>query len=136
MSLEGMIAAARSRVADTFLDTARFARPSDGPRAWDPATQRSTPPPATTVHVGACRAKKPSSEQNLELFGDVEVTVPRLIITLPWEAPEIRVGDVTTFLQSADRELLRWSFRIVAVAPTSTLMYRRLGAEQLVRTGV
>lgn len=129
MTVASMIAAGRVKVEDTFIDECLFVRPSTGVRSFDPVSMVSTPPAAVDVYSGRCRVKKPTALQEVEVFGDVQVTVQRRLINLPFDVPEVRVGDVGSVTSSVDGEVLRQSLRVVAVGSTSVLMFRQVGVE-------
>lgn len=129
MSIPAMIIGGRDFVDATLIDLAVITRPSDGEPLIDPDTFVLTPAAPTLVYNGRCRVKAPTQAEMVEVFGEAQVTVQRRIVRLPFDSPEIQIGDIFEATQSLDAEVLLTSMRVVAVIARSVLIYRDLGVE-------
>ena len=95
----------------------------------DPATGVFTPGAATVVYSGVCRVRKPNEVEHQTVFGDLNVTVTRYLVSLPFDVPLFAIGDVFIVGESADSEIVAVPMRVVAVVGKSVLLYRQLGVE-------
>lgn len=129
MSVEDLIGAGRTMVADTLIDTGVVRRAGVGPAILDELTGVLSPAAPTVIYNGPCRIKRPTQVEREYVFGDINTAVMRLIVNLPHTAAAIRVGDTFEATSSRDSQLVGRPLRVAAVITTSTLMFRQLGVE-------
>jgi hypothetical protein len=129
MSAEDLVNDGRLLVAETFIDTGRIRRPTNGAGTVDPVTQIRTPPAPVLVYEGPCRVRIPTIVQQNDVFGDIDVTTIRYTSRWAWDIPAVHKGDLVDIDTSPDPRITAVRFRVVAVAVQSALMYRLLGME-------
>lgn len=130
VDLGGLAAAGRALAIQLQGDVGTVTRPGAIPGTIDPDTGVFTPPAATTVYDGQCRVRKPTTALEQEIvFGDVNVTVSRYVVSLPHDAPLMSIGDVFTLTATDDPEILGVPMRVAVVVGKSVLMYRHIGVE-------
>lgn len=130
VDLTGLAAAGRALANELQGDTGIITRAGSGPGTIAPATAVYTPPAPTTIYNGQCRVRKPTTALEQEIvFGDVNVTVARYVVNLPYDAPLIEIGDVFTLTVSDDGEIRGVPMRVATVVGKSMLLYRQLGLE-------
>jgi hypothetical protein len=130
MSVESLMQDGRQLAATLLLDTGTIIRPGTGPGTIDPGTGDWSPPTPTAIYNGRCRVRRPSTAQEQELvFGDVNTTVSRYTVDLPYDAPLVAVGDVFTLTVTNDPEIVNTPMRVMTIVGKSVLMYRQLGLE-------
>lgn len=120
----------RQLAVTLLIDQGTITRPGTGAGTMDPVTGDYTPPASTLIYTGRCRVRRPSTAQEQELvFGDLNTTVSRYTVDLPFDAPPVDVNDVFTLTVTDDAEVLNVPMRVAAIVGKSVLMYRQLGLE-------
>lgn len=121
----------RPSATTTLTSTCRITRAS-GDGATDPDTGDWDPAGTTVVYTGRCRiVSPPFSHEQVDNGGEAQVTSRRYGVTVEWDAPEPRVGDVVELLEAADPLLAGREFRIVDVVFSSEQWQRNLACEEI-----
>lgn len=129
VDLAGLAAAGRALAEQLQGDSGLITRPAATPGTID-GSGVYTPTAAATVYTGPCRVRRPTTAQEQQIvFGDINVTVARFIVNLPYDAPHVAIGDVFTLTVSDDPQILGVPMRVAVVIAKSVLMYRQLGLE-------
>lgn len=119
----------RDAALSMLIDEGTISRPGTGGGTIDPVTGDYTPPAGTTIYDGRCRVRHPTAQEQQVVFGDINTTVSRYTVDLPYDAPLVAVGDVFTLTSTADPELAGVPMRVASIVGKSVLIYRQLGLE-------
>lgn len=115
------------RLAESLMvDEAQIFR--SGGLVLDPDTGNLTPS-VTTVYDGVCRVRAPNLAEQTAIFGGTVATTIRYVVSIPWTAPAIKIGDVVKLTATEDPQLAEMELRIVSVNASTYVMRRTLGAE-------
>ena len=120
----------RSQAESLMVDTARVTRPGGEP-TFDPATGLLTPSDGTVIFSGPCRLIPPSGIANTPVFGEQQVTESRYVACFRHDATDAKIGDIVTFTESDDPDVLDRSFRIAAVPASSFVVYKGYPCESV-----
>lgn len=113
--------------AEVLVDTCVITR-ADGEPVLDPDTNILTQP-TLTVYEGPCRLKPATLEQQVVVFGGIDVTRIRSLLWIPWDAPDSRIDDICTIPVSEDPHIGLRTFRITGVPSSSLITRRTIGVE-------
>jgi len=114
-----------------MVDTATIRRPG-GPPVFEPITGALTPSAGTVVFTGPCRLRQPTQLEAAQAnFGEQQVTVMRYIACFPLDSTDARIGDLITFEESGDPDVLTRSFRITAVPVSTFTIYKGYSCESV-----
>jgi hypothetical protein len=119
----------RDAAQSMLIDEGTISRPGTGSGTIDPVTGDYTPPAGTEVYSGRCRVRHPTAQEQQVVFGDINTTVSRYTVDLPYDAPLVAVGDVFTLTVTADAELVGAAMRVASIIAKSVLIYRQIGLE-------
>lgn len=129
VDLQGLAAAGRALAVQLQGDTGTITRPATSSGTID-GSGVYTPPSSTVVYTGPCRVRRPTTAQEQQIvFGDINVTVARFVVNLPYDAPHIAIGDVFKVTVTNDPQIVNVPMRVAVVIAKSVLMYRQLGLE-------
>jgi len=120
----------RLQAESLMVDTARVTRPGGAP-TFDPATGLLTPADGTVIFTGPCRLIPPNGMANTPVFGEQQVTESRYVACFKHDTTAPRIGDVVTFTESDDPDVLDRSFRIAAVSASSIVVYKGYPCESV-----
>lgn len=124
-----MVPEFRSAAVSLLADFGRIDRPGAG-GTIDPVTGVFTPAADSLVYEGPCRVRMQArSSEEADVFGDTSVTTTRVLISFPYDIPDVEIDDVVIITESDDPHIGGRSFRVVAVPSSTFLMYREVGAE-------
>lgn len=130
VDVAGLAEAGRAIASDLQQDNGTITRKGAGSGVLNPVSGVFSPPAATTVYSGQCRVRKPTTAMEQEIvFGDINTTVSRFIVNLPYDAPIVDIDDVFTLTASDDSQILGVPMRVATIVGKSVLMYRQLGVE-------
>jgi len=90
-----------------------------------------TQPPAVAVYDGVCRVVPQPTNERQRTGGDWQVTPRRYDISIRYDAPTIRVGDIVTVTAAADAGLVGLTARVADVDYSSEQWQRQFVAEEL-----
>lgn len=76
--------------------TATITRHTAAGATFDPDNGQTTYPTATTVYSGRCRVQRPMQGEMAREIGDRQVIIRPHVVSLPADAPEVRIGDKVT----------------------------------------
>lgn len=114
----------RGRVAAERLmvDEATVSRP--GEPTFNPDTGLLEPASSTVLYSGKCRLRQPSAQETQVLFGEQQTTTTRFIACFPHDADGFEIGDIVTFTESHDPDVLAASLQIMAVPIATFTIYK------------
>jgi hypothetical protein len=118
----------RRAMAERLVDTGTMTRASTT-KTWNETTGRYDPDPPTTVYTGAGLLLPAMSGDRTVDVGETVITLRTYKLTLPWDAPLIKVDDVWTPATSADARVVGRPLRVIGVLYTSDANARRLVVE-------
>ena len=130
--IAGQIPFLRSQAESLMVDTARVTRPGGEP-TFDPDTGLLTPSDGTVIFTGPCRLMAPTQGgmANTPVFGEQQVTESRYVACFRHDATDAKIGDIVTFTESDDPDVLDRSFRIAAVPASSFVVYKGYPCESV-----
>lgn len=117
----------RAAAESTMTSTANVTR--DGGLVFDPGTGLSTPTTTTVVAGSPARLRQPTAVEANVMFGEEDVTKMRFIVDMPHTVTGVQIGDVITFSEADDPEMLAHEFRVVALSMRDHLVTRSYGCE-------
>lgn len=118
----------RKLAESLMVDTAMITRPGGAP-TFDPNTGLLTPTVGATVYTGVCRLRQPTATEAEVLFGEEQVTRTTFIVCVPHTTTGVSIGDVVTFIESGDPDVLTRQFKITAVPVSTFTLYKGYPAE-------
>ncbi len=122
-ALPGLRLNAESVMRDTALVSAT------GAATFDPDTGQTTNTPIE-VYYGPARLRMPSSMvESSSVFGDVDVTKQRFILSVPHDVTGIELDHVVTMIESDDPSALDREFRVISIPSRSFPIERAFGLE-------
>ncbi|OLT24414.1 hypothetical protein BJF79_13815 [Actinomadura sp. CNU-125] len=91
-----------------------------------------TPPAATTVYTGPCMVIAPSFERNPRVSAEqTQMTRRDYMVSVPWDVPEIHIGDVITVTSAVDPRLAGRTFAVTGLEYESEQWQRTMLAEEV-----
>lgn len=81
---------------------------TDGSGNWTPAT-------STTVYTGPCSVQPRTTDKRVEIVGEEQITTRAYIVALPYDVPEIHIGDQATVTDAADAGLVGRTLSVLDV---------------------
>jgi len=98
----GDVGYARKRMEEGMVDTCQAVRPSVGVPEFDPVTGDIDPDDPATIYVGKCQVNGLGTSTRMR-GGETEyATLAQL--SIPWDAPQLLVGDLVTVTTSVNDE--------------------------------
>lgn len=119
----------RDAAARLMVDTIVVTRPAAA--TFDKGTGLLTAATGVTVYEGPARMRPPTSQEAAVMFGEEQLTRSRLVVCVPHDSPGIRIGDVITFTDSGDPDVLSKSYTVTAVTLSSFTIYKGVACEVL-----
>lgn len=113
-----------------MADQATITRPG-GTDTFDPNTGVLTPAAGSVVYTGRCRMMQPSAQGVTTQFGEQQVTESKYVACFPADCADAQIGDLITFTESADPDVLDRSFRITAVPASTFVVYKGYPCESV-----
>lgn len=89
------------------------------------------PVAGTTIYTGMMRVRHATPDDMAFVFGDVTVMLMRHVAVLPYDSPDVHIGDELRVTVSSDPHIADHAFRVRAVAHNSYLTERLIGLEVL-----
>lgn len=123
----GQLTGMRATATTALPDTCTITRP--GAATFTAAT-RAYSRAAVAVYTGACRCRPAGGlGQQEDDEGDLPESVARYIVTVPWDAPDIRRNDTVTLTASDDSPLIGRPLAVAHVGRGTWLVSRQLIVE-------
>lgn len=117
----------RVAAESTMAATASVVR--RGPLVFDPNTGLSNPSETTVLSGEPARLRQPTAVEANVMFGEEDVTTMRFIVDFRHAVTGVEIGDVITFTDADDPEMLTHEFRVVALSMRDHLVTRSYGCE-------
>lgn len=129
-----VVDAARDAAARLLLlDVCNVDRP--GEPVFDPNTGLHTVGSTPIIVAGACNLTPFTGVGFLtEQFGGEAVDTSKYQLSLPWDAAEVRKGDIVTMVSSADPDLAGRRYSVVGPLHETFQTARRLVVEEILTT--
>lgn len=128
MSIVDAARAAAARLL--LLDTCNVDRP--GEPVFDPNTGLHSVGETSVIVAGDCNLTPFTGVGFLaEQFGGESVDTTKYRLSLPWDAPEVRKGDIVTMVTSEDPELADRRYLVVGPLHETFQAARRLVVEEI-----
>jgi hypothetical protein len=119
----------RQQAESLMVDNATIRRPGDA-HVFDPITGALTPSAGTFVFTGPCRLRQPTAQEMQVMFGEQQVTMSRFVACFPLASViDARIGDLITFDESGDPDVLTRTFRITSVPLSTFSIYKGYACE-------
>jgi hypothetical protein len=125
-TLAGTVESGRILAESLMVDEARITRL--GEMVLDKSTGRLTPS-STLVYEGKCRVRVPGLVAERAIFGETVATRSRYVVSLPRDAPRVRIGDVIDITETNDAVLAELKLRVSSINASTYVMKRSVGAE-------
>ena len=90
-----------------------------------------TPSAPDTIYTGPCRVTPRTADERLLLAGEDQVTSRRYAVAVPYDAPEILLGDSVTVTSAVDTGLIGLGLRVLDVRYASEQWQRDLYTEEI-----
>lgn len=129
--LDAALAAGRLVALELQRETISLYRPGDGGFDWDTGTD--IPATAIAIYAGSARVKPDRTEGREVDAGEVNTTLRRYVVSLPWAAApptnRPRSGDVIDVTGSPDARMVGLRLWVTGVENSSTATVWRISAE-------
>lgn len=132
MTIDSFIARMRRRHVEVSRGACVITRPSGQAPVYDPATHDYTPPAAVQVYEGSCNIVPLQSFAVVDEQASERVHMQMHSVRLPYDSPEMRVGDLIEVTDSLDAELVGRTLVVREVPYSDYLVSRRLVAELVI----
>lgn len=117
----------RVQAESTMTATANVTRPVGF--VFDEGTGLSTEAATTIVADSPCRLRQPTAVEANVMFGEEDVTRVRFIVDFPWTVTGVQIGDVVTFTDSDDPEMVGATVKVVGMSMRNHQVTRSYGCE-------
>lgn len=118
---------ARRRVAKLMTDTCSVTRQQDRYSAgsMNPETLEVTPDPVDTVYKGKCYIAPSGRQARTDDVAGNDASQRDYLISIPFDAPELRPGDLVTIDTSADLVLAGNKFEVRDLTVSTIYVWRQ-----------
>jgi hypothetical protein len=117
----------RVQAESTMTATATITRPTGF--AFNPGTGLSEETSTTVVSETPARLRQPTAVEANVMFGEQDVTRVRFIVDFPWTVTGVQIGDVVTFTDSDDPEMIGAAVKVVGMSMRNHQVTRSYGCE-------